>query len=308
MKRSIKHLPKRTQEELNVLLELVLQKVKGCKMVILYGSYARGGYVLWDERFDFGIHTTFQSDYDILIVVEKGNTALLERVLRDKVTDKYEKIFKDRPRDPTPPQFIVETIYNLNKKLILGQYFFTDIVKEGIKIYDTNDHKLEKAKKLSYNEIKEIAVDEFDIFYPDANIFLETGDSHLNKEYYKIGSFELHQACERYYTAISLVFTNYRPRTHDLKKLFARVKSYSRELSIVFPENTDFEKRCYDLIWRAYIEARYNKNFIITKEELVYMIERTKILKDITERICNEKLKSYDLLIEQEQEQEQEQK
>ena len=42
MKRSIKHLPKRTQEELNFLLELVVQKIKGCKMIILYGSYARG--------------------------------------------------------------------------------------------------------------------------------------------------------------------------------------------------------------------------------------------------------------------------
>ena len=300
MKRSIKHLPKRTQEELNILLELVLQKIKGCKMVILYGSYARGGYVLCDERFDFGIHTTFQSDYDILIVVEKGNTALIERVLRDKVTDKYEKLFKDRPRDPTPPQFIVETIYNLNKKLITGQYFFTDIVKEGVKIYDTNDHKLEKAQKLSYKEIKEIAIEEFDIFYPRANEFLKGGHFYFNEGDYEVGSFMLHQACERYYTAISLVFTNYRLKTHDLKKLFARVKSYSRELSIVFPENTDFEKRCYDLICRAYIESRYNKDFVVTKEELTYMIERTKILKDITERICNEKLKSYDLLIEQE--------
>ena len=64
--------------------------------------------------------------------------------------------------------------------------------------------------------------------------------------------------------------------------------------------NTDFEKRCFDLLCRAYIEARYNRNFVITKEELAYMLERTEVLKDITLRICTEKIASYDVLIAQE--------
>ena len=297
MKRSIKHLPKRTQEELNTLLELVLKRVKGCKMVILYGSYARGGHVLWDERFEYGYHTSYQSDYDILVVVENQSPLNVEHILREKVTAKYEKLFEYRRC--APPQFIVETVDKVNKELIKGQYFFTDIIKEGIKIFDTKEHKLEKAQKLSYKEIKEIAIEQYEIFYPDANVFLRNGYFNLDCNTYKIGSFILHQSCERYYTAISLVFTNYRVKTHKLTELSARVKSYSRELSIVFPLNTDFEKRCYDLICRAYIEARYNKDFAVTKEELQYMIERAEILKEITERICSEKINSYDQLIEQ---------
>lgn len=49
MKRSIKRLPKRTQEELAVLQELILQYLVNVRMIILYGSYARGEYVIWDE-------------------------------------------------------------------------------------------------------------------------------------------------------------------------------------------------------------------------------------------------------------------
>ena len=236
---------------------------------------------------------------DILVVIEKGNIGYLEKLLRDNITDKYEKEFEHRRRDPAPPQFIVETVDKVNKELRKSQYFFTDIAKEGIKIYDTNEFKLEKAQELSYKEIKNIAIDEFSMFFHRANSFLNHGYFDLSKDDYEVGAFELHQACEKCYNAISLVFTNYKPRTHDLKKLYARVKSYSRELSIVFPENTDFEKRCYNLIWRAYIEARYNKKFFVTREELKYMLERVEILKDITERICDEKIKSYDLLIEQ---------
>lgn len=52
MKRSIKRLPKRTQEELAVLQELILQYLVNVRMIILYGSYARGEYVIWDETYD----------------------------------------------------------------------------------------------------------------------------------------------------------------------------------------------------------------------------------------------------------------
>ena len=298
MKRSIKHLPKRTQEELNTLLELVKQHISWCSMVVLYGSYARGGYVLWDEKIEFGVHTSYQSDYDIMLVVSKSSIKSVEDKLRTKVTPKYHKAFAHRRH--ASPQFIVEYVDMLNKELGRSQYFFTDIVKEGIMMYNTKEFKLAKPRELSFKEIKKIAVGEFDAHYPFGNDYLNHGYYDYNTERYVTGSFELHQSCERYYNAISLVFTNYRSKNHKLNELAARVKEYSRELAIVFPLNTDFEKRCYNLLCRAYIEARYNKDFVVAKEELAYMLERTEILKDITLRICTEKIASYNILIEQE--------
>ena len=295
MKRSIKHLPKRTQEELNTLLELIKQHVSWCSMIVLYGSYARGSYVLWDERIELGVHTSYQSDYDIMIVVSKSSVKHVEDRLRNRVTPKYDKAFAHRRH--ASPQFIVGYIDTLNKALEKSQYFFTDIVKEGIKMYDTKEFKLAKPRELSFKEIKEMAEFEYGIHYPDGEDFLEIGHIMLEKERYKIGSFQLHQACERFYNAISLVFTNYRPHSHKLKELGARIKEYSRDLVSVFPMNTDLEKRCFDLLYRAYIEARYNRNFTVTKEELAYMLERIEILKEITSRICTEKITSYDVLI-----------
>lgn len=294
MKRSIKHLPKRTQEELNTLLELITHHVSWCSMVVLFGSYARGGYVLWDEKIEFGINTSYQSDYDIMVVVSKSSIKHVENRLRTKVTPKYHNAFAHRRH--ASPQFIVEYVDTLNEELGRNQYFFTDIVKDGIKIYDNKAFHLAKPRELSFKEIKEFAESEFNKSYPHANSFLRHGYFDLNNIDYVIGSFELHQASERYYNAISLVFTNYRPKSHKLNELGARVKEYSRELASVFPMNTDFEKRCFDLLCRAYIEARYNKDFIITKEELTYMLERAEILKAITLRVCTEKIASYDVV------------
>lgn len=294
MKRSIKHLPKRTQEELNLFLELIKRHIPKCEMIILFGSYARGGYVLWDEKVEFGIHTSYQSDLDIMVVTAKGNVRIIEHKMQ-KITEKYHNALAYRRH--ASPQYIVENIHELNRNLERKQYFYTDIVKEGIKMYDTGTFELAKPRELLFKQIKEIAEYEFKIFYPDGETFLELGCSLFEKEKYKIGSFLLHQACERYYYALTLVFTNYRPKIHRLKELAVMVKEYSRELSTVFPQNTEFEKRCYDLLCRAYIEARYNKDFNVTKEELGYMLERTGILKEITYKLCTQQIASYDGLI-----------
>ena len=67
-------MPKRTQEELTVLQELILKHLLNVRMIILYGSYARGDYVIWDESYDEqGVLTYYQSDLDILVICLSGS-------------------------------------------------------------------------------------------------------------------------------------------------------------------------------------------------------------------------------------------
>lgn len=124
MKKSIKRLPKRTQEELTVLLDLVRKSIGNCQMVILFGSYARGNYVLWDSNIEFGVHTSYQSDYDILVVITGPAKQVEEKLHR--ITNKYHDLFADRRH--AFPQFIVEHINTVNRNLEVSQYFFTDII------------------------------------------------------------------------------------------------------------------------------------------------------------------------------------
>ena len=145
MKKSIKRLPKRTQEELTVLLDLVRKSIGNCQMVILFGSYARGNYVLWDSNIEFGVHTSYQSDYDILVVITGPAKQVEEKLHR--ITNKYHDLFADRRH--AFPQFIVEHINTVNRNLEVSQYFFTDIVKEGIMLYNSGKHELAKPRKLN---------------------------------------------------------------------------------------------------------------------------------------------------------------
>lgn len=294
MKKSIKRLPKRTQEELTVLLELVRKSIGNCQMIILFGSYARGNYVLWDSNIEFGVHTSYQSDYDILVVITGPAKQVEEKLHR--ITNKYHDLFADRRH--AFPQFIVEHINTVNRNLEVSQYFFTDIAKEGIMLYDSGKCELAKPRKLSFREIRDIAQKEFNGLYPYACNFLDLVKICLSKGQNKEAAFLLHQVCEKLYNCILMVFTNYRPKNHRIQDLRGMVKRFSMELESVFPQNTDAEKVCFDLLCRSYIEARYNNDFSILQEQLEYLISRVDILKDITERLCKEKIVEYNTMAE----------
>ena len=319
MKNSIEHLPECTQEELNILVELIKEEVKGCEMIILYGSYSRGTFVIYDERIKFGSRTVFRSDLDILVVCSLSSDSYYVEYILRRVADKYRAILEELRSTLTdsrviryaPPQLITEDIETLNRGLSESKSFYSDLVKDGITLYDTGNHTLSKPQQLSHERRRDIAQEEFNECLFQASEFLKYGgiayeDGISNEKCYTTGSFMLHQACEKYYKAISLVFDNNRPMTHNLEDLRTYLKKYSQELFTLFPphspirESHSFEERCYDLLIRAYIEGRYNPNFVVLKEEYEYMLKKTEELKDMTMRICTEKIEQYDLLAQEE--------
>jgi len=64
-------------------------------------------------------------------------------------------------------------------------------------------------------------------------------------------------------------------------------------LALVFPRDTEEEKRLFELLKAAYIEARYNTKFIVTKEDIETLIPKVELLRDITKHICKQKIEEY---------------
>ena len=107
-------------------------------------------------------------------------------------------------------------------------------------------------------------------------------------------SFMLHQATEYFLKTIPLVYILYGYKEHLLKFLIEKCKPYTLELAKVFPRDTEEEKRLFDLLQRAYIEARYNKKkFIVTKEDIDALLPKVEMLRDIVERVCTEQIAYY---------------
>lgn len=105
--------------------------------------------------------------------------------------------------------------------------------------------------------------------------------------------FQLHQATELYYGAIQLVFNGYKPKTHDIEHLGALAKACDMEFDKAFPKASKEERDCFELLKKAYVDARYNMYYKISKEDLDYLSERVQLLRKLTEEICKGKIMSF---------------
>lgn len=288
MKKSIKYLPEEKQEDLKYLVSMVLERIPQTEMIILYGSYATGKYVEFDTRIDFGIRTTYMSDYDILIVTDKAKDKEVGQKL-----DNIEEIYYKNPDKQTPVQFINEDIKKLNKNLSDGRYFYTQLKEEGVVLYNTDKFKLVRRRKLRYDEIKKQAEEYFEEKFKRALDFQDGAKFYYEKENYIMASFMLHQACENLFYTVRLVFTLENSKQHNLSKLLASVRKYSDEFEKIFPRKTKEEKRLFTLIKAAYVDARYNPNFLVTKEDIDALIPIVERLFELVKRICEERIREY---------------
>jgi HEPN domain-containing protein/predicted nucleotidyltransferase len=281
MKTGLTHLPGYKQEQILKITD-VIKEVVAPEKIILFGSYAKGTWVE-DEYFENGTRYSYTSDYDFLIVTK--NNIEKDYLLNDKIVNRSKHITK------TAVNCIIHDIDYVNEGLSFGQYFFADIVKEGVLLYDTQGVEFAKPKELTPQEQKQIAQNYYDIWFNRGSDFLQLAIDCLSREKLNLGVFQLHQATENFYNTILLVFTGYKPKTHSLEKLRQYAKPYSKEFLHLFPEHTEDKKEShlFDLLKRGYIDARYKNDYTITKEELTALIEKLKAMQQAVEKICSEK-------------------
>ena len=288
-------LPPKTEpcaEHLQNIVDSIRESVEeDLAMIILFGSYARGD---WSDTFvqteSWLLH--YQSDIDILVLManEKWDIPVKGDALESIIDRRLGRQGLSGDPHAPPVQLIVQSIQHVNKRLERGHYFFSDINKEGVMLYDSGEFTLAERRVLGAKELQRCAQEEYDYWFGSAGEFLEQFDHAVQKGFNALAAFELHQATERCYAAIWLVFWDYKPKTHDLEKLAKRAESFDPRFATAFPQTTDEEKRLYKLLLKAYIDARCKPSYKITREELEYLGGRVRILHSLTEQLCLEKI------------------
>src|SRR5690606_38515988 len=125
----------------------------------------------------------------------------------------------------TPVNFIVHSLDEVNNALAQGQYFFSDITREGIVLYELPGHPLAEPKPLTPEEAYETAKGHFDQWLESAGNYLTLSQDAIQRDMLNEAAFLLHQSAERLYHCVLLVLTNYSPSTHNLKFLRSLAES-----------------------------------------------------------------------------------
>ena len=286
MKEPLTKLPQRKRGELARIVSIIREKAPKTEMIILFGSHARGD---WVEDVTVDGHTTYEysSDFDILVIVKSQSLADQIDLWYD-IEDKAGKLPVQ-----TPVTLIAHNIGFVNAQLKKGQYFFSDIKKEGITLYDSKNCQLAEPKPLTPKQRLDQAKTDFKFWFDSAKNFYMAYDFQLKNHNYREAAFELHQATERFYATILLVYTNYKPKTHKLDKLRKMAGQHDPVFLKTFPLGTDQEKRRFDLLKQAYVGARYDTGYKITAEELKYLARCVEIFREQTQTSCEAKMESF---------------
>ncbi|WP_426017064.1 HEPN domain-containing protein [Brevundimonas sp. DWR2-3-1b1] len=295
MRSDLDHLPERQQRELQRVRDILLAGFESAKhsgggansgwrragqvlKIILFGSYARTDWV--DEP-----ENGYLSDFDLLVVV---NHEKLTNIA-DYWWNSEDQILRD-PAIGRTVNLIVHDLQEVNAALRRGEYFWTDIVRDGIALYEIPGHPFATPQPMTAAEAHASAASDFAKLSTSIEEWLELADVALAKgrsgEWPKKAAFNLHQAVETAYACFLLVHTFYFPRSHNIKFLRSLAEDVDTGLVEAWPRESRFDRRRFELLKRAYVEARYSDQYDASVEDLEWLMARARRLRDLVADLC----------------------
>jgi len=295
VRKDVDHLspPQRRQLEraMTILREEFTKAIKGkgwtrnkqgrILKIVLYGSMARGKPVR-------DLDTGYRSDFDLLVVVSHP-----ELVDDDWWYGAKDGLDLEASLGAVryPYNIVVHDLADVNDQLRRGRPFFVDINRDGIIVYEFDTKELAKPGNLSAEEELEEAKDHFEEWFEASTDFLKGAKFFVEEKSPKRAAFLLHQAVETAYHCALLTLTLYTPKLHNIKTLRSWSESLDPRLIEAWPRKTRAERRAFNHIQRAYVEARYSKHYRITRELLAEATESVEKLQAIVKTVCEERLR-----------------
>ena len=296
MRSDISHLPAKNQRELEQIVRAIFEEFEDAHKlasgdrkagrilkVILYGSIARGEGI-YEPQTAKG----YVSDYDILVIVNQDELAETEHWVNLEDRFSRDHVILGRLRHPV--SLIVHTLQQVNNNLADGRFFFLDVVKDGVVLYQSDDSELATPKPKRPADALKLAREYYEEWFPSAGEFFETYEFAFSKKRYKQAAFLLHQTTERLYHTLLLTCTFYTSHSHNIENLRKQGRRLDSRLVYVWPDDTKEARRRFSLLKEAYVKARYSKHYRIGSDDLEWLGARVQELSAIVHEACAEHL------------------
>ena len=305
MRTDLDHLPAAKQRELERVVQILFEEFgeataiatadwkKRARIlkVILYGSYARGGWV--DEP-----HTAkgYKSDFDLLIIV--NHPKLTDRVeFWATAEERLNRELSVTGNLKTPVNFIVHTLQEVNDGLAHGRYFFIDVARDGIALYQSDDTELPEPKPKTPKQALAMAREYFEEWFPSSQQRFELARLATERGFLKPAAFDLHQTTEYLYHCVLLVCTFYTPHVHNLGFLRTQAERIDPRLIDAWPRETKADRSRFEKLKEAYVKARYSRHYRVSAEELAWLSERIDCLSKAVEVICADRIEALERMV-----------
>jgi len=179
--------------------------------------------------------------------------------------------------------------------LSIGYRFDTTIYRIAVPVHSngrpfTAELPVEPTKE----EIKNRIITQWNRCFTIAQRFFKTATDYQQENWPEQVVFNLHQTAQHTCMAILRETTGYRSTTHNLSHLLALIENFDMEPSVIFPKLTREETELFNLLNKAYSEARYKVDYTLPAEKVAILINRIKELMSVAESIYETKLQELD--------------
>ena len=226
-----------------------------------------------------------------MIAFTRSSSRLTDKVdVWSKLDDRFARELLIDQTLKTPVNFIVHTLQEVNDGLAHGRYFFMDVARDGIALYESDDKPLHTPKPKTPQQALAMAQEYFDEWMPSALYARTLAGYSLRDGQKNYAAFNLHQASERLYHCVLLVCTFYTPHVHNLGFLRTQAERIDMRLVDAWPRELKAERSRFEKLKEAYVKARYSKHYRITEEELTWLGGCVEELGRAVHAVCSERI------------------
>jgi HEPN domain-containing protein len=205
-----------------------------------------------------------------LLVLTAGDEDV--NVIQDKIENKAKEMM--------PVIAIVLPVATFKTWLIKGHLFANLVSRRAVLLYQSDEEEPHDPEV-----VQPVKVEKNDMLYHEANNkiteFIAGAVLYMIRKQPKLAAFMFHQAAEQCLHALFEIKTGMYLNTHNLDKLLRYCSMVCWKLPEIFPGHNEKEERLFQLLQKAYVGGRYEKDYPITLSELEIIRKRIMDLKEV---------------------------
>jgi HEPN domain-containing protein len=239
----------------------------------------------WEESADQ--QTAFPTTYDLLILINEG-----EKKSEHEVIQLAEQQAAALDCDVT---CMVQQFTAFKEGVEKGYRFDTTVYRKAVTVYSSGRQFLPVLPPEPDIQKRKSKIEaHWSQCFTPAQRFFKAATDCQRDNWPEQAAFNLHQSAQHACMAILRVYTGYRSTTHNLSRLLALIENCSFRPSAIFPCLTKEEKELFNLLNRAYSEARYKEGYVMPAEKVAILKERVQELLNVAEQLYQQKIQELD--------------
>ena len=229
------------------------------------------------------IRKTIKATFDLLVITGNSNNLADHEILQkiDMLEDSLD----------CEVAAVDQSLAAVNELIAKNSRFLTTLYHNAVLVYSAGNNALiTPATVPSPEETKTKIEGTWNKCFATAERFYKTACFCMDNGWNEKALFDLHQATQHTCMALLRVYTGYRSTTHNLSRLLSLIENFSFVPSTIFPCSTEEETALFNILNKAYSDARYKEDYSVSTEVANLLKKRVNQLLLVAEELYTKKL------------------